>query len=208
MKVAGYVRVSTEQQKEEGAHKRQKEQLQKWAERNDYELEIFMDAGVSGQDDNREAYQEMMDQIESFDAVVVRELSRMGRSVKKLVEDIEELGERDVDFISLSENLDTTTAQGKLLFHIMAAFSQFYADKKREDSLRAVERRREEGKLVGRPKKLSEGDRREMYEMWREKNLSYRALAKIFEDRTPDEKLGPATVKRYIDEIKQEGSDD
>lgn len=210
MEVAGYVRVSTEKQKEEGAHERQKEQLQSWADRNDHEIQIFMDAGISGQSDDREAYDKMMSRINNgeFDAVVVRELSRMGRSLKKLIEDIEHLGRKDVDFISLSENLDTTTAQGKLLFQIMGAFSEFYANKKREETLAMIERRKAEGKTIGRPKKLSREDREEMFEMWKEKDLSYRVLAKIFEERTSDNKLGASTVQRYVKEIQEERSDD
>ncbi|PSG99160.1 MAG: hypothetical protein BRC29_03475 [Nanohaloarchaea archaeon SW_7_43_1] len=207
MKVAGYVRVSTEKQKEEGAHERQKEQLENWASRKDYDVEIFMDAGISGQKREREQYQEMMDSIEEFDAVVVRELSRMGRSLKNLIEDIEELGRKDTDFISLSENLDTTTAQGKLLFQIMGAFSEFYANKKREETLAMIERRKAEGKSIGRPKKLSQEDRRELYELWKDKDLSYRSLSKIFEDRVPDhydDGLGASTVKRYIEEFQEE----
>jgi len=209
MKVAGYVRVSTEQQKEEGSHERQKEHLEGWAERNDYDIEIFMDAGISGQSDERKAYDRMMGQVDKFDAVVVRELSRMGRSLKKLIEGIEELGRKDVDFISLSESLDTTTAQGKLLFQIMGAFSEFYANKKREETLAMIERRKAEGKTIGRPKKLSKSDRVDMFEMWKEKDLSYRVLAKIFEDRVPDDKnLSASTVQRYVKEIEEERSDD
>lgn len=208
MKVAGYVRVSTEKQKEEGSHERQKEHLEGWAERNGHSIEIFMDAGISGQSEEREAYSEMMESVEEFDAVVVRELSRMGRSLKKLIEDIEELGRKEVDFISLSENLDTTTAQGKLLFQIMGAFSEFYANKKREETLAMIERRKAEGKSIGRPKKLSREDREEMFEMWEEKDLSYRTLAKIFEDRVPgDQNLSASTVQRYVKQIQEEKED-
>jgi len=203
VKVAGYVRVSTEKQKQEGAHKRQKEQLQKWADRNDHDIEIFMDAGESGQNQDREDYQKMMDRKHEFDAVVVRELSRMGRSLKKLIEDIEELGQNDVDFISLSENLDTTTAQGKLLFQIMGAFSEFYANKKREETLAMIERRREEGKPIGRPEKLPRKKIEELIED-RKKGVSYSSLAKIYREYTEDGKLDRSTVKRYCDKYMEE----
>lgn len=198
MKTAGYVRVSTEKQKNEGAHERQKDQLEKWANRNNHDIEIFMDAGVSGQKNDREDYQKMMDRKREFDAVVVRELSRMGRSLKNLIEDIEELGRNDVDFISLSENLNTTTAQGKLLFQIMGAFSEFYANKKREETLAMIERRREEGKPVGRPEKLPKEKIDELIED-REKGVSYASLAKIYQEHTDDGQLDRSTVKRYCD---------
>jgi len=204
LKVAGYVRVSTKKQKENGNHERQKEILEDWASKQDHDIEIFMDDGISGQKENRKAYEDMMGRVEEFDAVVVKNLRRFGRSLKKMIQDIEKLGDKDVEFISLSENLDTTTAQGKLLFHIMGAFSQFYADQKREETLAMIERRREQGKTVGRTKKLPKSDREEMFEMWKEKNLSYRVLAKIFEERTSDNKLGASTVQRYVKEIEEE----
>jgi len=150
MKVAGYGRVSTKKQKENGNHERQKELLEDWAEKEDNEIDIYMDAGISGQSDNREAYKDMMENIESYDAVVVKNLRRFGRDLKTMITDIEELGRKDVDFISLSENLDTTTAQGKLLFHVMGAMAQFYADQKREETLALIERKREQGKKWGR----------------------------------------------------------
>ena len=207
MKVAGYVRVSTKKQKENGNHLRQKELLEDWADRQDHEIKIFMDDGISGQKENRKAYEDMMGQVEQFDAVVVKNLRRFGRSLKTMIHDIEKLGSKDVEFISLSENLDTTTAQGKLLFHIMGAFSQFYADQKREETLAMIERRREQGKTIGRKKKLPKEDREEMFEMWKEKDLSYRVLAKIFEERTSDNKLGASTVQRYVKEIEEERSE-
>ena len=208
MKFAGYVRVSTKQQKENGNHERQKELLEKWADRQGHDLEIFMDDGISGQKKNREQYERMMDRVEEFDGVVVKNLRRFGRSLKKMIQDIEDLGDKDIEFISLQENLDTTTAQGRLLFHVMGAFSQFYADQKREESLAMIERRKAEGKSIGRPKKLSKEQREEMFKDWEEKDLSYRVLAKIYEDKVPgDEGLSASTVQRYIKEIQEERSE-
>lgn len=203
MKVAGYVRVSTKKQLKEGNHERQREQLQNWAERNDHQLEIFEDLAISGTSRNRESYEEMMDQIQKFDALVVKNLQRFGRDLLTMIKDIEQLGEKGVEFISLSENLDTTTAQGKLLFQVMGAFSEFYANKKREETLAMIERRREQGKTVGRKKKLPQEDRKELFRMWEEKELSYRSLAKLFEDRVSgdDKTLSASTVKRYIEEF-------
>jgi len=54
MEVAGYVRVSTEQQKEDNSHERQADRLRGWADRNDAEIEIFQDTAISGKDPNRD----------------------------------------------------------------------------------------------------------------------------------------------------------
>lgn len=191
MKAAGYVRVSTPQQKEEGSHETQRERLQKWAERNGYDLEVFQDIAISGQDPDRDAYQEIFSRLDEFDAVVVRELSRLGRDLKKVVDDFQELDDRDVDFISLRENIDTTTAQGKLFFHITAAFNQYWADLARERTKELYQRKMDEGKDWGRPRKLSDQQLKALLED-REKGISYNALSKIYE-------VSPATARKYCE---------
>jgi len=92
MTVAAYVRVSTEQQKAEGSHENQRERIQQWAAREGYdEIEWFEDIAISGQSDDRPAYQRLMDSYEAYDAVVVRELSRFGRDPLTVLQDIEEI---------------------------------------------------------------------------------------------------------------------
>lgn len=207
MKVAGYVRVSTPKQKEEDAHERQKERLQDWADsqEEEIELEIFQDIAISGQNPERHRYQELMDSLEEYDAVVVRDLSRLGRSLKQLIDDIEEMGREDVEFISLQENLDTSTAQGKLLFQIIGAFSEFYANQKREETMARAQRYQEDGKGWGRPQKLDEDIIVNQLLPDRRKGISYNALAKIYREHTDKGKLSPATVRSYIQEYGEEG---
>lgn len=80
MTVAAYVRVSTEQQKDDDSHVNQRERIEQWADRNGYDsIDWFEDIAVSGQSENREHYQRLMDSYQEYDAVVVRELSRFGR---------------------------------------------------------------------------------------------------------------------------------
>lgn len=195
MKVAGYIRVSTKQQKEDGSHENQEEQLQEWADRNGYEIEFFRDIAISGQSDERPEYNEMMQRVDGFDAVAVRELSRFGRNLRKVLDDVEELDESDTDFITLSGEFDTSTAQGKLLLQVKGAFDEFWANLARERANEMVERRREQGKPIGRPKKLN-GDQLDQVHEWREMGLSYGAIATLAEDAWSVE-VDQSTIYRY-----------
>lgn len=200
MKVALYIRVSTKKQKEEGSHENQEEHLTGWADRQGYNYKVFMDAGISGQSDDRPEYQDMMSNLDEFDAVVVRELSRLGRSMMQLIEDVERMEEEEVEFISLRDNFDTSSAQGKLLFHVVGAFSQFQSDLASERAEEMIQRRREEGKPIGRPKKLEPHERKKVRE-WRESNLSYADISLLVKERF-DKNISKATVKRYAEEVE------
>jgi len=201
-KAAGYVRVSTEKQKQEGSHLTQREKIRSWAEDHNYDIDIFEDIAISGKSDEREAYDRMMNNIDDYDAVIVRELSRFGRSLKKVLDDIEELEKKQVDFISIKESLDTTTAQGKLFFHIVAAFNQYWADLAKERTEEMIEQRRKDGKPIGRPRKLNEEQMEKVFEL-HEAGLSYSDIAKFVKTEYGFDTLHRSTIKRYIDDYEE-----
>jgi len=198
MNVAGYIRVSTEQQKDEGSHENQRDKLREWAESNEHEIEFFGDKAISGQADEREDYDELMDRAEEFDAIVVRELSRFGRSLRQVLNDIHHLNERDVDFISISDQFDTSTAQGKLLMHMIGAFNQFWADLARERANEMIQRRREQGKPIGRPRKL-DAEQIEQVREWDKSGLSYTTIAALVEQMYGID-VSRQTIYRYCAE--------
>jgi DNA invertase Pin-like site-specific DNA recombinase len=195
-RVAGYVRVSTEQQRDEGSHDRQRERLEEWSDRQDVELDLYQDIAISGQADVREEYEEMMDQAETYDAVVVRELSRFGRSLRTVLEDIERLDELDTDFVSLNDNFDTSTAQGKLLMQIIGAFNEFWANLARERAREEVERRREQGEPIGRPTKLNDKQIEQVRD-WRENGISYGNIATLCKAEWGVD-VSRRTIYRYV----------
>lgn len=202
MLVAGYIRVSTEQQKEDGSHENQRDELERWAEREGHEIVFFEDIAISGQSDERPGYQSMMDRAEEFDAIVVRELSRFGRNLRKVLDDVEQLDGAGVDFITLSGEFDTSTAQGKLLLQVKGAFDEFWSNLAQERANEMVERRREEGKPIGRPKKLDDDELNQVYE-WREMGLSYGNIASLVEDAYGKE-VDQSTVYRYCQDAEVE----
>jgi DNA invertase Pin-like site-specific DNA recombinase len=202
-KAIGYIRVSTEQQKEQNSHIRQREKLREWAENGGYELDLVEDIAVSGQEEDREGYQELMDSFQSYDVVVVRELSRLGREATQVLNDMEKIMSSDTDFVSLKEDhIDSTSAEGKLLLRIIASFNQFYADLKREQALEMIQKRKEKGKNVGRKRKLNDTQMEKVRE-WREANLSYEDISRMVKLEF-DKEIDRSTIYRYCDKMEIE----
>lgn len=197
MKIAGYVRVSTETQKEEGSHHRQRDRLETWADRENHDLDIYEDIAISGQSEDRPEYHEMMDLAldGEYDMVAVRELSRFGRSLQQVLKDIERLKEGGVEFTSLTEQFDTSSAMGKAMMQMIGVFNEFWANLARERAEKEVERRREEGEPIGRPKKLNE-EQREQVREWHEMGLGYSSIVPLVEDAYGVE-VERTTIYRY-----------
>lgn len=205
MKVAGYVRVSTEQQKEEESHKRQRERLEEWADRNGHELvapgvdgQFYEDIAISGQSNDRPQYETMFEHLGRFDAIAVRELSRFGRSLRQVLQDIELLQERGVEFISVTENFDTSDAMGKAFMQMIGVFNEFWANLARERALENVERRREKGEPLGRPKKLDTQELDQVRE-WRDKGLSYGTITTLVKEQFGKD-VSRQSIYRYCKE--------
>lgn len=203
MTVAAYVRVSTEQQKDDDSHVNQRERIEQWADRNGYDsIDWFEDIAVSGQSENREHYQRLMDSYQEYDAVVVRELSRFGRDPLTVLQDVEEIVDSDTEFVSITEDFDTSSAMGKAFVRIVAVINGMYADLRREQAVRAAERRRESGEPVGRPKKLNDELRAEAFDL-RRKGVSYQAIARVVESKpNAPESITRETIRRYCNEAE------
>lgn len=197
--IAGYIRVSTQRQKEDESHLRQKEDLQNYVERHydDCNLVLYQDIAESGQNYTRDNYTDMMNNLDNLDVIVVRELSRFGRSLQKVLNDVEELNEYNVDFISIKDNFDTETAQGKLLFNIIASFNQFWSDLARERQYEWIEKQKEKGEKIGRPKKLDSEQIQELKKEREDNNLSYGVLALLAKERW-DIDVTRQTIRRYL----------
>lgn len=117
---------------------------------------LFTDEGVSGGAKRRPQLDQALAVLQPDDVLAVWRLDRLGRSLSHLIELIHDLGTRGIGFRSLSEGIDTTSAQGKLMLHILGALAEFeralIAERTRA-GLTAAKRR---GAKLGRRPKLSE----------------------------------------------------
>ena len=118
----GYARVSTVEQNS---------RLQTDALKSAGCYRVFIDR-ASGALDERIELAKLFDQARPGDTVVVWRLDRLGRSLRHLIDTVNALSERKVGFRSLTENIDTTTSGGKLVFHIFGALAEFERELIRE----------------------------------------------------------------------------
>jgi DNA invertase Pin-like site-specific DNA recombinase len=142
--LVGYARVSTTDQ----TLALQQDALQKAGC-----TKIFTDI-ASGAQAERKGLTEAISYVRTGDILVVWKLDRLGRSLKDLITRITELSNRKIGFKSLTEQIDTTTSGGKLIFHIFGALAEFERDIIKERTNAGLEAARTRGKLGGRPKAL------------------------------------------------------
>jgi len=110
---------------------------------------------AKGSKENRPEWDKLFNQLQSGDTLVIWKLDRMGRSLTHLTKTINELIKRNVDVISLNDPIDTTTAQGKLMFNMFASLAEFEKDLIRERTMAGLKSARARGRIGGRPKGLS-----------------------------------------------------
>ena len=92
------------------------------------------------------------------DTLVVWKLDRLARSLKQLIETVEGLDARGIRFRSLTENIDTETADGRLVYHLFGALAEFERSIIRERSLAGLAAARAKGRVGGRPRALNDND--------------------------------------------------
>ncbi len=148
MRVAIYVRVSKGDMHPEN----QKIQLIEYAKRQGWNYEVFEEKESTRK--TRPIKNNLFNLLRRgmYDAVLVWRLDRWARSTSELALEIEELHLKGISFISLKDNIDLSTATGKLQFHIISAFAEFEREIIRERTLAGLERAKMQGKRLGRPK--------------------------------------------------------
>ena len=121
MRCAIYVRVSTDEQAKAGySLAAQVDRIKSFIRSQGWTAtEIYSDDGYSAKDRNRPALKRLLDDASEkrFEAVLVYKIDRLSRRLKDLIEIVEELAHYDVGFKSITELIDTTTPEGRLMFH-------------------------------------------------------------------------------------------
>ncbi len=128
MRVALYIRVSTERQANEGdSLEEQENELKKFCDFRQFAIhQVYIERGKSGGNTNRPEYQKLIKDIQKkrINAVVVKKLDRLSRSLLDFENLMRLMNENDVEFISIKENFDTTTAMGKAMLRVALVFAQ------------------------------------------------------------------------------------
>jgi len=106
-------------------------------------------------------------------------LDRLGRSLRHLIDVVTGLDERGVGFRSLRETIDTTTAGGRLVFHLFGALAQFEREIIRDRTVAGLTAARARGRVGGRPSKLSAEQRRQARKMYDERELTVEQIGKV-----------------------------
>ncbi len=155
-KVAIYVRVSTQEQTNENQILR----LVEFAQSKEWQHDIYREVMSSRK--TRPVKQELLAKLRAgdYDAVVVYKLDRWARSSTELILETKELLEKNIAFISVSDNLDFSTATGKLHFQILSAFAEFERELIRERTMEGLRRAKSQGKQMGRPKGRKDSKKR------------------------------------------------
>lgn len=117
--------------------------------------ERFFTDTMSGAKTERPGLTEVLEFCRPGDTLVVWRLDRLGRSLTNLIELLNLLAERRIGFKSLSEQIDTTTSGGKLVFHIFGALAEFERELIRERTRAGLAAARARGRQGGRPKKIA-----------------------------------------------------
>jgi len=139
----GYARVSTKEQNLD----RQLDQLK------EAKVEKVFQEKITGTKKDRPELAKLLDQVRKGDTILITDLTRISRSTKDLFNLVSELDSKGINIKSLKESwLDTTTAQGKLMFTIFAGLSQFERDLISERTKEGLKSARARGRFGGRPK--------------------------------------------------------
>jgi DNA invertase Pin-like site-specific DNA recombinase len=179
--LVGYARVSTQEQS------------------TNLQLDALARAGcgrvfsesASGAQRERPELARALDYMRRGDTLVVWKLDRLARSLKQLIETVESLEGKGIGFRSLTESIDTTTAGGKLVFHIFAALAEFERSMIRERTRAGLDAARARGRVGGRPRSLTGTDLEMAKTLLANPELTVEQVAK---------RLGvaPATLYRYL----------
>ena len=154
----GYVRCSTIEQNEARQLKMMEEQK---AEK------LFIDK-ASGKNTDRKAFKEMMSFVRAGDMVIVESISRIARNTRDLLSIVSELTEKQVEFVSLKENIDTTTPQGRFMLTVFGALAELERENILERQREGIAIAKDAGKYKGRkPLEVDEAQFKDACKRWR-----------------------------------------
>lgn len=146
---------------------------------------------ASGAQRDRPELKAALDHLREGDTLVVWKLGRMARSLKQLIETVEDLDQQGIGFRSLTQAIDTTSNGGKLLFHIFGALAGFERSIIRERTKAALDAARARGRVGGRPLSLTTDDIAAVKALLSDPDITVEAVAARFG-------VAPSTLYRHL----------
>lgn len=155
-RIAIYMRCSTQEQSTD----LQRIEIQRLVDQRGWSDLTFFEDKASGTSTKRPQFAALLAGARKglFDVIIVWRLDRFARSLKDLVMTLHELSELNVAFVSVRDQIDLTTSTGRLMLHLLGAFSQFEADLIRDRVRAGLMAARAKGRRLGRPRSISEGE--------------------------------------------------
>jgi DNA invertase Pin-like site-specific DNA recombinase len=194
MKLIGYIRVSTTRQQEGFSLKAQKEAIAQYCKARKHKL-IAIEAESKSAIHNRPVFEKLLERLmipdSKIDGLIVAKLDRLGRSVKDLANIAEELRRHKKQLISVHDNIDTSTPNGKLLFHVLSAIAEYERELTIERTKAGRALAEKQGKLCHRPKKPID---EKLLRGLKAKGVSHREMAKALG-------IARSTLLRRLDEL-------
>jgi DNA invertase Pin-like site-specific DNA recombinase len=134
----------------------------------------------TGKDRQRPELEKLLEQLRAGDVVAVTKYDRLARSLKDLIEIIEQIKERKAGFRSLGEDIDTTTSAGRLIFHVFGSIAEFERERIVERTREGLAAARKRGRIGGRPKVLSDEAKIEVRRMRDQDHRPISEIARAF----------------------------
>ena len=167
---------------------------------------VFEDFGISGDQDLRCGLSSLMRTLRRGDILVVWRLDRLSRSISHLLAVIEKLSRRGVEFLSLTESIDTSSAGGRLIFHLMAALAEFEKALIRERTIAGLQAAKARGRFPGRRRVLTDAQCMEIRSSLRN-GTSLKEAARITSIRGPSPEASNAWVRPRRRDLPEKGHD-
>jgi DNA invertase Pin-like site-specific DNA recombinase len=197
MKVAIYTRTSTDRQ-QSGLESQKRALVEFCKARSITEYLVFEDFGVSGTKNSRPELDKLLIEVRCgrVNTVIVYSFSRFARSTKFLIDTLDEFGKLKVNFISLSENVDLSTAIGRAMYTIISAIGTLERDLISERVKNGLINARAKGKKIGRPVTVNQ----ELIVTLKNEGYTYRQIGKMLG-------VGQGSITNALNKNAQKGTD-
>jgi DNA invertase Pin-like site-specific DNA recombinase len=153
--------------------------LREYAQRRGFQIaEEYRDEGISGSKDSRPALDRLMKdaRLRKLEVVIVARFDRFARSVSHLLRALEDFNHLGIDFVSLSESIDTSTPMVKMIFTVLGAVAELERNPIKERVHMGISRARKQGKQLGRPKRIFDKEKAQTMVL----TMSVRQVARQF----------------------------